>query len=397
AQRATARARAGQMLADIRAGARFEDVAAARSDNPSKVNGGDIGYLNREARSYDVKVVEALFSLPVNQVSDLIEGTDGLLYLVRTTEIVPESVNAAYEQEIRDADVKLEAYRALVRSEILRESLETKIVDSATKVATVQRNVSEIFIAADPADDTPGDEVKASHILYAPKDDPQGAQTLPADDPAWKTAEDEARAAFEQLKADPSKFAEIARAASDDAGTRDGGGDLGFMSRLSLDKAFADAIFAEGLTSGQILEPVKTSFGWHIIQFFERRQSPQDRMRAVELDAAAGKDFAELARQYSESPTKEDGGVVGWIARNQLDSIREAAIFTGPIGGLTPVITISEGVYLYKITAEETRLPDADQIAVIERSAFSNWYTARKNESTITREYQSTGGDVLTQ
>lgn len=396
-QKAAARARAEGMLAEIKAGKAFDEVAKAGSDHVSKSSGGDVGFVNREATFYDPGLMGALFSLPLNEVSGVIDGEDGLFYIVRTTEIVPESVNAAYEQEIRDADVKLEAYRAMVRAEVLRESLETKIVDTATKVPSLQRNVSEIFIASDPTDTTPGDEVKVSHILYSPRDDPQGAQALPADDPAWKTAEDEARAAFEQLKADPSKFAEVARTASDDENTRDDGGDLGFLSRLSLDKAFADAIFADGLTPGQILEPVRTSFGWHIIQFMERRQSPQDRIRGVELEAAAGKDFADLARQYSESATAKDGGVVGWIAKFQLDSVREAAIFAAPVGGLTPVITISDGLYIYKITAEEMRLPDADQVKVIEGSAFSNWYTARKNESTITREYQSTGGDVLTQ
>ena len=396
-QKAAARTRAEGMLAEIQGGKAFDEVAKAGSDDVSKGNGGDIGFLNSQSLFYDPKLMEALFSVAVNEVRGVIEGDDGLFYIVRTTEIAPESVNAGYEQEIRDADVNLDAYRAMVRAEVLREALQTKIVDTATRTPSPQRNVSEIFIAADPTDQTPGDEVEVSHILYSPKDDPQGAQVLPADDPAWKTAEDEARAAFEELKKDPSKFAEIAKSVSDDENTKDSGGDLGFLSRLSLDKAFADAIFAEGLAPEQILDPVKTSFGWHIIQFHERRQSPQDRIRGVELEAAAGKDFAELARQYSESSTKKDGGVVGWIAKYQLDSVREAAIFTAPVGGLTPVITISEGLYLYKITAEETRLPDADQIKVIEGSAFSNWYTARKNESTITREYQSTGGDVLTQ
>ena len=281
----------------------------------SKGNGGDIGFLNSQSLFYDPKLMEALFSVAVNEVRGVIEGDDGLFYIVRTTEIAPESVNAGYEQEIRDADVNLDAYRAMVRAEVLREALQTKIVDTATRTPSPQRNVSEIFIASDPTDQTPGDEVDVSHILYSPKDDPQGAQVLPADDPAWKTAEDEARAAFEELKKDPSKFAEIAKSVSDDENTKDSGGDLGFLSRLSLDKAFADAIFAEGLAPEQILDPVKTSFGWHIIQFHERRQSPQDRIRGVELEAAAGKDFAELARQYSESSTKKDGGVVGWIAK----------------------------------------------------------------------------------
>jgi hypothetical protein len=55
---------------------------------------------------------------------------------------------------------------------------------------------------------------------------------------------------------------------------------------------------------------------------------------------------------------------------------------------------VQDGLYLYKILEEATRMPDPEQVSEIEGSAFSNWYTARKNESTITRDYQSTGGDV---
>jgi parvulin-like peptidyl-prolyl isomerase len=389
-QKAAARADAERMLAEIKAGKPFEEVAKAGSDDVSKANGGDLGYLNREAQFYDERLVEALFGLQVNGVSEVIEGDDGTFYIARVTDIVPESENTAYEQELRNADVSPDAYRRVLRGEVVQEKLETKILESVTAVATPQRRVSEIFIASDPSEAaSPGDEVNVRHILYSPNDDPSAAQTLPEDDPAWKAAEDAARAAHAELVQDPTKFAEVARASSDDAGTRDQGGELGFLKQGDLDPAFGDAIFAEGLTKDQILEPVRTSFGWHIIQFVERRDSPQDRIRAVELEAAAGRDFAELAAQYSESPTKNDGGDVGWIARYQLDSVRESAIFAAPLNGLTPVITIAEGLYIYKITAEETRLPDAEQLPVLEGSAFSNWYIARKNESTITREYQA--------
>lgn len=392
-QKAAARADAERMLAEITGGKSFEEVATAGSDDISKNNGGNLGFLNSNASFYDSKLVESMFGLEVNQVSGVIEGEDGTFYITRVTEIVPQTENTAYEQEIRNANVSVAAFRKALAAEVVREKIETKIVEGITKTATPQRRVSEIFIAADPTD-AAGDEVRVSHILFSPKDDPNGAQTLPPEDPAWKTAEDEARAAHAELLKDPSKFAEVARASSDDTGTKDQGGDLDYLVRPELDQAFAAAIFADGLTAGQILDPVKTSFGWHLIQFTDRRVSPQDRIRGVELEVAAGRDFAELAKEHSESPSKDDGGDVGFVAKYQLDSVREAAIFAAPVGGLTPVITIAQGLFIYKIVSEESRLPDPDQISVIEGSAFSNWYIARKNETTITREYQATGGDV---
>jgi parvulin-like peptidyl-prolyl isomerase len=322
------------------------------------------------------------------------EGTDGNFYIARVTDIVPETENTSYEQEIRSANVSVAAFRNALKAEILRDTMETRLVEGVTRTATPQRHVAEIFIAHDPSDATQGDEVNVRHILYSPNDDPQSAGALAPDDPAWAAAEAEARAAYEQLVADPSKFADVAREQSDDAGTKEDGGELGFIDRPSLDPAFAAAAFAEGLTKDQIVAPVKSSFGWHIIQFVERRESPQNRIRAAELELASGKDFAEVAKAWSEGATAEEGGEKGWIARHQLDSVRESAIFNAQVGGVTPVITVSDGLYLYKVIAEETRMPDPEQIAAIEGSAFSNWYTARKNESTITREYQGAGADI---
>ena len=338
--------------------------------------------------------METLFGLQPNQVSEVFEGEDGNYYIARLTDLVPQAENTGFEQEIRSANVSLSAFRNALKAEVIRDTIQTKLVEGVTKSPTPQRHVAGIYVAADPTDATQGDEVNVRHILYSPADDPQGAGALSADDPAWAAAEAEAKAAYDQLVQDPAKFQEIAKAQSDDAGTKEEGGELGFIDRPSLDPAFAEAAFAEGLTADQILAPVKSSFGWHIIQFVERREAPQNRIRAAELELASGKDFAEVAKAYSEGPTKDQGGDMGWIARNQLDSVREAAIFNAQVGGVTPVVTIADGLYLYKVLAEETRLPDADQVPVIEGSAFSNWYTARKNESTITREYQSTGSDI---
>jgi parvulin-like peptidyl-prolyl isomerase len=393
-QKAAAKAEAQAALDEIKAGKPFEDVAKEKSDDVSKNVGGDLGFMNKDATFYDDKLVETLFTLQPNQVSEVFEGTDGNYYVARVTDIVPQSENTGFEQEIKNANVSLTAFRNALKAELYRDAMETKLVDSVTKSPSPQRHVAEIYIAADPSDTAQGDEVNVRHILYSPNDDPQAAGGLPADDPAWAAAEAEAKAAYDQLVADPSKFAEIAQAQSDDDGTKENGGELGFIDRPSLDPAFAEAVFADGLTKDQVLAPVKSSFGWHIIQFIERRESPQNRIRAAELDLAAGKDFAEVVKAYSEGVNKDTDGDAGWIARNQIDSVRESAIFNAQVGGVTPVITVQDGLYLYKILEEATRMPDPEQVSEIEGSAFSNWYTARKNESTITRDYQSTGGDV---
>lgn len=59
-------------------------------------------------------------------------------------------------------------------------------------------------------------------------------------------------------------FAEVAREASEDPGSAGRGGNLGFTPRGSFDPDFEDALFA--LQEGQVSEPVRTSYGYHLIK-----------------------------------------------------------------------------------------------------------------------------------
>jgi parvulin-like peptidyl-prolyl isomerase len=57
---------------------------------------------------------------------------------------------------------------------------------------------------------------------------------------------------------------------SEDPSAKSNQGDLGFFEAKRMVKPFADAAFAMS-TPGEISEPVKTNFGYHIIQFHEKK------------------------------------------------------------------------------------------------------------------------------
>lgn len=83
--------------------------------------------------------------------------------------------------------------------------------------------------------------------------------------------EAEAVALLEDLKKG-KRFDELAKAKSLDAGSKEKGGDLGWMMPNVLDQAFAAAMMK--LERGQITAtPVKSQFGWHIIQLGDVRDS----------------------------------------------------------------------------------------------------------------------------
>lgn len=73
----------------------------------------------------------------------------------------------------------------------------------------------------------------------------------------------EALQILERLKAGES-FANLAKEVSIDKGSGKRGGDLGYFSRGMMVKPFEEAAFK--LEKGQMSEPVKTEFGYHIIK-----------------------------------------------------------------------------------------------------------------------------------
>jgi peptidyl-prolyl cis-trans isomerase D len=96
---------------------------------------------------------------------------------------------------------------------------------------------------------TPGRR-HARHILIAADDDEAAAEAR-------------ARAAYERARAGED-FAALARELSDDTGSKESGGDLGFAQRGDFVAAFGDAVWS--MEPGEIRGPVKSEFGWHVIR-----------------------------------------------------------------------------------------------------------------------------------
>jgi parvulin-like peptidyl-prolyl isomerase len=392
AQRQAAKAAADQALADIRGGKPFEEVARVVSTDPSASQGGDLGWVNRE-NSLDEPFMAAVFAVDVNVPTDVIEGEDGIYRIGRVSEIEPERVDATYQDQIVADKIPLESYREAVRSDVTREALEKRIVADVVEAATPQRRVQEIYIA-EAQSQGPGDQVKVSHILYAPKDDPDGAGALPETDPAWAEAKKAAQAGYDTLKpliGKPAEleeaFVELARKDSDEPGADTSGGDLPYFVREDVDRGFGDAIFKDGLEKGDLLEPAKSQFGWHVILFEDRRLDPQQRMNGAKLSAEQGEDFGKLAKELSEAPEASENGEIGWVARGQFDKQLEDPIFATAVGEVSDIVTIEgDGFYLYKILEEAVRKPEGNQIKTLTDSAFSNWYSEKKEAADIFRD-----------
>lgn len=105
---------------------------------------------------------------------------------------------------------------------------------------------------------------RAHHILIQVAPD--------AKDDAVAKARAKAEDLVKKLRAGAS-FDELAKANSDDPGSSDKGGDLGFFARGAMVPAFDNAVF--GMKPGEISDPVQSQFGFHIIRLDEIQASKE--------------------------------------------------------------------------------------------------------------------------
>ena len=385
AQIAAARTTAEKALAELKAGKDWDTVAQTYSTAVNAPQGGRLGYIT-EDDTLDPPTLAAIRELADDTFTEVVAGEDDIFRIGRVTEIVPERLTPSFEDRVANAGISAAAFRAHVRAGALRAEME-RLVTERTLVAgdTPQRRVAEIFIAAPNLEEVPAEAVRTRHILYSPNDDPQSASNVADTDPAWTKAEQDARAAFDKVTAKPTDFDKIAREESDETQAVQTGGKLPYFDREQFVAEFADAVMAPGLQPGQILEPVKTAFGWHVIQILWR---PPDLERAnqIKAEAEAGADFAQLARDNSDGEDSADGGDRGWVARGMLFSPLEEVVFGAPVGSITAPVELDDlGIFIYRIHEESNRPLTDEQRALLEDEAFTNWYTPRRLAIEVTR------------
>ena len=133
---------------------------------------------------------------------------------------------------------------AYLRDKALMERLRNRVGRDATTDAAV-REVYEQAKTAQP----PEPEVRARHILVE--------------------TEAQAKAALARVRKGED-FAKVADEISKDPGSA--GGDLGWFAKERMLPEFADAAFK--MKPGELSEPVKSQFGWHVVKVEERREKP---------------------------------------------------------------------------------------------------------------------------
>ena len=112
-----------------------------------------------------------------------------------------------------------------------------------------------------------------------------------------KTREEADKIAAE-VKANPNRFADIAKKQSTDTGSAEKGGDLGWFSRGMMVKPFEDAVFS--MKQGEI-RVAQSEFGFHVIRLTGIQEGKQRPLEDVRKELAADLAKQKGQRKYSES------------------------------------------------------------------------------------------------
>jgi peptidyl-prolyl cis-trans isomerase D len=143
------------------------------------------------------------------------------------------------------------------------------------------------------------EEVKVRHILIK--------VAAGADAKTDAAAKQKAEDLLKQIKGG-ADFAALAKANSDDPGSKDQGGELGMIQRGVTVPAFETAAF--GLQPGQISDLVKTQFGYHIIQVEEKQTAhlkPLDEVKAQILATLTRQQEGDQQAAYAQQLATEAG------------------------------------------------------------------------------------------
>jgi peptidyl-prolyl cis-trans isomerase SurA len=177
-------------------------------------------------------------------------------------------------------------------------------------------------------------EINAWHILVAITPEASPEDTLKA----WKKAKN-----IRERIMQGESFEQVARSSSDDPSVKINGGNLGYFTAFQMIMPFEDAAYS--LKKGEISEPVRTPYGYHIIKVAGTRPSSgkvkvahimiavppgasekaasaaKDTIWAVYRKLVSGGSFADLAATYSdhrESASK--GGELNWFGAGEIVS-----------------------------------------------------------------------------
>ncbi|MGD0059171.1 MAG: peptidylprolyl isomerase [Verrucomicrobiia bacterium] len=286
-------------------------TAAAGGEVVARVNGADITRkdLDMAIQSYSYQMARQGRRVPPGQTAALQQNAlDQLigrqLILQEGSKQVPADIEKKVQEQVdqakagkggdeefkktlADNGVTLEQFTREVRDGIIiRETLQS-VVDKRVKISPED---ARAFYDSNPEQFKQPELVRASHILIRCSPD--------ATDEVKREKRAQIDAALSLVKGG-SKFAEVAKKVSEDPGSAENGGDLGYFPRGRMVPEFDTAAFS--MKTNEISGVITTQFGYHILQVTGRKPAqtmPFDEVKDKLTDYLKQKKGSDVTRTY---------------------------------------------------------------------------------------------------
>ena len=376
-----AQVRADSIAAEIASGGDFATIAKRESSDSYAPEGGRIGWSAKEEDPTTDLGYAAAWKLTAPGPTGVIKRADDQFVIFYVDQIRPSAPDADFEDSAAEAKIDMVLYRRTVEEKALREAL-SKVVTAELLIEPVQqRDVSFVSIAA-PQGDGMMEEVRVRHLLFSPNDSADKADKLDATDPAWAAAEAEANAALEEIRSG-TPLEDLAEGSDDESSAKEGGL-LAWAVKGTFVPEFDDAVWADGLKQGDLLGPIKTQFGYHVIQFEERRAGVMLRLEqlATEL-AAAGANFDAVAASAAEEIDGLTVEQAGFVVRYAINPQLSALVWSLGDGDVSGVETLSDQLAIIRVNAIENKPYTDQQRRTVEASGFLIWLDGYRTAAEI--------------
>ena len=217
-------------------------------------------------------------------------------------EISEEDIQARY-QELKDRFIEPEQVRL--------QYIELKLSDLTAGIEVDEDELKRLY--EQRKQQAADEQRRARHILVEVGQNASEQEVAAAREKAEKLVK--------QLR-EGADFAELAKKESDDPGSAPQGGDLGFFGRGAMVPEFEEAAFA--LAKGAISDPVRSPFGFHIIQVTDIRKG-----KAPSFEEMRDQLIEEAYREQVEERFYDLADKLSNAAFEQPDSLEAAAEATG--------------------------------------------------------------------
>lgn len=237
-----------------------------------------------------------------------------------------------YEPNVTVSDEEIAAYyqenpRAFTKPEqVSVEYLELSIEGLASNIKADEEELHSYYDEHRNSYSKP-EQRRASHIL------------VPVDSGADDSAVAEARSKAESLVKrirEGEPFADMAREYSGDSGSAREGGDLGFFGKGVMEPAFETAAFS--MKQGEVSDPVRTDFGFHIIKITEIKPGNTPAYEDIREQVAV-----DYRRQQAEKQFYDAAEQLANLSYEHPDSLEPAAEQLGLAIKVTPLFSRQGG------------------------------------------------------